>query len=57
MYNEIVHIQKLVWKDDDRMDQETLFELQENVADLALMIAQKEGKAEQLVKEFPWLYS
>lgn len=57
MYNEIVHIQKLIWKDDDRMEQEVLFELQEYVADLALKIAMKEGKADRLVKEFPWLYS
>jgi len=56
MYESIAHIQKLLWKDDDRMDQETLFELQEYVAKLALGIAQKEGRVDDLLREFPYLY-
>lgn len=56
-YSKIKEIQQLVWKDDDRMDQETLFELQERVADLALAIATNEGVAEDLVNTFPFLYS
>ena len=55
-YNRIKEIQQLVWKDDDRMDQETLFELQDGVADLALAIATDEGCEQDLVATFPWLY-
>lgn len=56
-YSKIKEIQQLVWKDDDRMDQETLFELQERVADLALAIATNEDETEDLVHTFPFLYS
>ena len=56
MYNEIKKIQELLWKHDDMMDQETLFELQELVCKLALRIAKKEKKPEQIVKDFPYLY-
>jgi len=56
MYNEIKKIQQLLWKHDDMMQQEDLFELQELVAELALGIAQKEKKTEQLAKDFPYLY-
>lgn len=56
-YSKIKEIQQLVWKDDDRMDQETLFELQERVADLALAIATNEDKTEDLVHTFPFLYN
>lgn len=55
-YERIKEIQQMVWKDDDRMDQETLFELQDGVADLALAIATDEGCEKDLVASFPWLY-
>lgn len=55
-YEKIKEIQRLAWKDDDRMDQDTLFDLQELIADLALAIATNEGKVNDLVYEFPWLY-
>lgn len=55
-YEKIKEIQKLAWKDDDRMDQDTLFDLQEGIADLALAIATNEGMTDDLVKTFPWLY-
>jgi len=55
-YEKIKEIQQLLWKDDDRMDQETLFELQDGVADLALAIATDEGWEKDLVASFPWLY-
>ena len=37
-------------------DQEDLYELQELVANFALKVAENEGKVEQLVKKFPFLY-
>jgi hypothetical protein len=56
MYNDIKKIQKLVWKDDDMMNQETLFELQGLVAEFALKIANREKKTAQLLRDFPFLY-
>ena len=56
MYNELKEIQKLIFKGDDLMDQETLFELQDRITELTLQVAQKENKTDDLVKSFPWLY-
>jgi hypothetical protein len=56
MYGELKKIQKLIWKDDDRMDQDTLFRLQEYVAVLISDVAAKEKKTDDLIKSFPWLY-
>lgn len=57
MYEKLKEIQELIWKNDDLMDQDTLFELQDKIANLTLEVAQKEGKVEQLIKDFKWLYS
>jgi len=56
MYNELKKIQQLLWKSDDRMDQDTLFELQDYVAELVLKVAEKENKVDDLIKSFPYLY-
>lgn len=56
MYKELSDIQRLLWKNDDYMDQETLFELQEKMAELVLDVAIKEHKITELLAEFPWLY-
>lgn len=55
-YKEITKIQEIIWRSDDMMMQEDLFELQEYVANLALKAAKEEGKVDQLVKKFPFLY-
>jgi len=57
VYKKLEKILELLWRDDDRMDQDTLFELQDYVADVALEVAEDEGMVEQLVAKFPWLYS
>jgi hypothetical protein len=56
MYDKLKKIQELLWKDDDMMNQSTLFELQENMAKLLLEVAQTEGKTKDLIKSFPFLY-
>lgn len=56
MYDELSEINKLLWKNDDMMSQEVLFEAQDKMADLLLKVATSERKCEQLVKDFPWLY-
>ena len=56
MYNKLKRIQQLLWKSDDRMDQDTLFELQDEFAGLILEVAEKENQTADLVKTFPWLY-
>ncbi len=57
MYSKLKKIQLLLWKSDDLMDQETLFELQDMVAEFTLQVAQKESKTGDLLKTFPWLYN
>ena len=38
------------------MDQDDLFELQNLIAELTLNVAKKEGKTDDLLKDFGWLY-
>lgn len=56
MYEKIEKIQEMLWRNDDMMMQETLFELQDYVADLLLKVAEKEGKVDKLVAKFPFMY-
>lgn len=56
IYDELKTIQTMLWEHDDLMTQETLFDLQEKVADLTLKVAQASGKTDDLVNTFPWLY-
>ena len=56
VYNEVEKIQEILWRNDDMIDQEDLYELQELVANFALKVAENEGKVEQIVKKFPFLY-
>lgn len=56
MYDELKRILSLLWKDDDRMDQDTLFELQEYVSEVILNVAREENRTNDLIKSFPWLY-
>ena len=56
MYKEIKKIQDMIWQDDDLMQQETLFELQEYAGNLLLKRAQKEDKTDDLLKSFPYMY-
>ena len=56
VYKEVEKIQEILWRNDDMIDQEDLYELQELVANFALKVAENEGKVEQLVKKFPFLY-
>ncbi len=56
LYADIKNIMRLSMKDDDRMNQETLFELQEEVCNLALRVAVVERKETDLVNAFPWCY-
>lgn len=56
MYERLKKVQEMLWRSDDLMDQETLFELQEYVSRVILEVAEQEGKTTDLVKSFPWLY-
>ena len=58
MYEELEKIQEMLWRDDDMMAQETLFELQDYVAELLLDVANKQGPktVDRLVAKFPFLY-
>lgn len=52
----LIKIQKLLWEDDDSMDQTTLFQLQEEMQDLVFRVAHDTEEHEIIVSEFPWLY-
>ena len=56
VYETVKAIESLAWEHDDMITQETLFRLQESIADLALNLAVETGKADDLLKSFPWLY-
>lgn len=56
IYNDLREIQNLVWQSDDLMTQDTLFEIQDKLADLMLKVAIAAGKEENLARSFPWLY-
>lgn len=57
IYKEVKTLQSLAWQDDDLMRHDTLFEVQDKLASLALALAQDCGKTDDLVKSFPWLYT
>lgn len=56
VYNDLERIQSLLWRREDMIDQEDFFEVQDIMADVILEVAKAEGKVEQLVKKFPFLY-
>ena len=55
-FDTLVEILECLFKDDDRMDQETLFDLQGFVAEKALDAARPEWESE-LVKKFSYIYT
>jgi hypothetical protein len=55
-FETLVKIFELVWEDDDLMEQDTLFTLQDYVGDALIKIA--EGKwSSELIEKFPWAFS
>ncbi len=57
LYERLKKLQKKVWKDDDRMSQDTLFEVQEDLATLILEVARRCNKERDLAESFPWIYT
>lgn len=59
IYDRLKKIQTIAWRGDDLMEQEDLFQLQGQLADLVLMVAQDLGDdmLQDLVRSFPYLYS
>lgn len=58
VFDALCEIQKLAWRDDDCMTQDTLFQLQDKLQDLTLNVAGKVSPkaVDKLLAEFPWLY-
>ena len=56
VYEKLKSLQTLAWKYDDMMDQEALFRLQDDLAELTLEVASKCGMTSDLVRAFPWIY-
>ena len=57
LYEELKTIQTMLWAEDDHVPQDVLFALQDKVADLTLRVAQESCKTDDLLTNFPWLYS
>ena len=59
IYTKLKTINAIAWRDDDLMEQDNLFDLQEQLANLLLAVAQDCGEKtlKDLVKSFPYLYS
>jgi hypothetical protein len=55
-YDYAKYILRLLWKHDDMMTQETLFEAQDYALKLAMKLACKEDQAEDLIANFPFLF-
>ena len=56
VYNDLEKVQSLLWRREDMISQEDFFEVQDIMADVLLEVAKVEGKVEQLVAKFPFLY-
>ena len=56
-FDKLIHLQKLLWKGDDRIDQGDLFEAQAELADLLWRLADQPVKRATLIRQFPWLYN
>ena len=63
LFDMIVDLQKLMWKNDDCMDWETLAQAQDKLGSFALKYAGKLNlgglnpkHVDLLIKQFPWLY-
>ena len=52
----ILEILGLLWKNDDFLDQDDLYEVQEKTADLAWKLARTKEKRKILMDKFPWVY-
>ena len=56
-YRRMKSLLALAWKNDDYMSQESLFELQQKLANYTLDAASDCGEVFSLADEFPWLYA
>ena len=57
LFGSMVSILMQLWKDDDMMDQDTLFGLQQDVATYLMHIAEKSPEKQQRIsKKFPWIF-
>jgi len=56
IFEKLVELQEIVWRGDDRMDQDDLFELQDKLGSLVLILAKDTKQESLLIASFPWLY-
>ena len=56
IFNQLVELQRILWRSDDRIDQDDLFEAQDQLSSLVLDLAKDLGKDDEVVDEFPYLY-
>ncbi|MBO5918714.1 MAG: hypothetical protein J6Q14_08120 [Oscillospiraceae bacterium] len=57
IYDGMKEVLRLAWDCDDLMSQDTLFQIQDKLADLALITAVAARQEKDLVREFPYIYT
>lgn len=57
IYDGMKEVLRLAWEGDDLMSQDTLFQIQDKLANLALLSAIAARQEEDLVREFPYIYT
>lgn len=57
IYDGMKEVLRLAWESDDLMSQDTLFQIQDKLANLALLSAVAARQEEDLVREFPYIYT
>jgi hypothetical protein len=56
IYWDLREVQKLLWEDDDRISQGNLFDAQNRLSEIMLVLADVSDHTDELLKTFPWLY-
>lgn len=57
IYEKLMELQEFIWRSDDLIHQEHLFEVQRIAAEATLLAAAEVGELDELLERFPWLYS
>jgi len=55
IFNDLVKITSILWEDDDLIDQDSLFKVQEDTVKLLVKLGNELNKAEYLIKKCPFI--
>ena len=57
IYEGLKEAQRIVWRGDDQIEQDDLFELQDKIAETVLDISKNLKRDSELPAEWPWIYT